>query len=695
MLGFTLAGCHPNGQRHPVSVMMTPGAAGAPKGPFDVFLRIAPDGKITVIVPASEMGQGSHTALAQILADEMDADWANISVEQAGGGVVYRNPLLGRVATGNSTSIRAWWMPLRKVGATARAMLASAAAARWGVPVSEVKAASGKLTYQDRILAFGEVATEASTQAVPDDPRLKEASQFTLIGKSAPRLEAASKVDGSARFGIDTQILDMIYAAVVNAPVFDSDKQHAKTEAVLKSPGVIAVVPVTGGLAVVADTYWHATQGLRALAATFSGGTSVDTKQIQRELEKALEKSGQAVTTRGGGEKALKGCKKLLEATYHCPFLDQAPLEPMNCTAHVTPEFCRVWVPTQAQDASAGAAAQASGHPEDKVEIHTTLLGGSFGRRFETDLVTQAVEVAKKVGKPVKLIWSREESMQHGFYRPMSVSRFRVGLDAQGFPVAWTNRLAGPSVLARALPTALIKEGDDTALTEGARDPGYALPNFAFAYCRVDTPVPVGFFRGVAHSHNAFYVESMIDEIAHAGGHSPLELRKHLLKGQARQLRVLDLVATKAKWTGRNQGLAIHRSCGTVVAYVVELSVHASKVKIHRVTAAVDCGTVVNANLVEAQIEGGVVFALTAAFKGKITVTGGKIDQSNFDDYPLVTMRESPPVDVFIVPSSDAPGGMEEPPVGPLAPAVANALFAATGRRIRSLPFKDAGFELA
>lgn len=688
LLGFVLPGC----EKPLPKITPQPISSKAETARFNAFVSISGEGKITLVVPSSEMGQGVHTGLAQILAEELDADWNRIEVVMARREDVYKHPQMGGMLTGGSNSVEGWYQPLRQAGATARAMLVAAAAKQWGAPVDACTTEAGAVVHLKKRLDYGALATAAAAQTPPSETALKDPKDFRLIGQPLPRLEVMDKCTGRAEFGIDVVREGMVYAAVTNGPVFGSKLAEHDENAAKAVAGVLAVVPVSGGVAVVADSYWQARLGLRALAPKFEAGpeAEVSSQTIEAQFRKDLAKEGGAVIKIGDAAKAMNGAAQKLEVLYQAPFLEHATMEPMNCTAHVTPEKTEIWAPTQVQDKCAAAVMAVTGQTIDQVVINTTLLGGGFGRRLEADYVTQATEVSKAVEKPVKLIWSREETTQHGFYRPASLCRFRIGLDKAGFPTAWQCRLVGPSRGVR-------EDGDDTSLTRGVRELPYEIPDFAFDFVVSHTPVPTGYWRSVSHSHTGFYLEGVMDEVAHAGGQDPLELRRRLLQKNPRHLAVLNLAAEKAGW-GKGQGvqgLAVHESFGSIVAEVVELSLEGKKVKVHRVTCAVDCGVAINPDMIAAQFEGGVVFGLTAAFYGKITLEYGAVKESNFHDYKLTTMRQAPEVEVHIVPSSEPPGGIGEPPVPPLAPALVNALFRAGAPRIRSLPLKDHGFTLA
>jgi len=673
----------------------------------NAWLRIGADDVVTLTVDKSEMGQGSQTGLAMILAEELEADWAKVRL-----GPVPENPAgwSRRMSTGGSTAIRTSWDPLRKAGATAREMLISAAAATWNVDRSTCHAEQGVVihTPTKRQLPYGKLAARAAQVPVPSDAPLKDPKDFRLLGTRAPRLDTPAKVDGSAVFGIDVTVPEMLIASIERCPVFGGMLKRydgAKAEAL---PGVRAVValepsPWTGrggawaagcaaGVAVVADTYWHAVQGRRALEIEWDEGeaATLGSDGIRAEFARLAEQAGVEARKTGDAEAALAAATQRVEAVYEVPFLHHATMEPMNCTAHVRANGCDVWAPTQNQTRAQEVAAELTGLSKDRVRVHTTFLGGGFGRRLEPDFVAEAVRVSQAVGAPVKVIWSREDDVQHGFYRPATYNKFTVGLDAAGAPVAWSHRIVAPPILLKFGP---LDKGIDRTLIDGAANLPYAIPNVLVDQVAMDLlPVPRGFWRSVGISQNAFVTECFFDEVAVAAKQDPFELRRQLLKDKPRHLRTLELAAQKAGWgsplaAGRGRGIAIAEWAPTVCAQVAEVSVSADgSVRVHRVVCAVDCGPTVNVGQIEAQLQGGIVYGLTAALYGEITIERGRVKQSNFTDYPMMHINEMPVVEVHVVPSDDKQGGIGEPSVGPIAPAVCNAIFAATGKRVRRLP---------
>jgi len=675
----------------------------------NAWLQIGTDGIVTLTVDKSEMGQGSQTGLAMMLAEELDADWATVRL-----GPVPENPAgwSRRMSTGGSTAIRTSWEPLRKAGAVAREMLISAAAATWGVERATCHAEQGAVihTPTKRRLPYGKLAARAAQLPHPEaaDVPLKDPKDFRLLGTRTPRLDTPAKVDGSAVFGIDVTVPGMLIASIERCPVFGGMLKRydsAKAEAL---PGVRAVVALepsawTGrvgawaagcaaGVAVVADTYWHAVQGRRALDIEWDEGeaAALGSDGIRAEFARLAEQAGVEARKDGDAAGALAGAAKRVEAVYEVPFLHHATMEPMNCTAHVRADGCDVWAPTQNQTRAQEVAAELTGLSKQRVRVHTTFLGGGFGRRLEPDFVSEAVRVSQAVGAPVKVIWSREDDVQHGFYRPATYNTFAAGLDAAGTPVAWTHRIVAPPILLKFGP---LDKGIDRTLIDGAANLPYAIPNVVVDQVAVDLlPIPRGFWRSVGISQNAFVTECFFDEVAVAAGKDPYELRRALLADKPRHLRTLELAAEQAGWgtplpAGRGRGIALAEWAPTTCAQVAEVSVTPDgNVRVHRVVCAVDCGPTVNVGQIEAQLQGGIVYGLTAALYGEITIERGRVKQSNFTDYPMLRLSEMPVVEVHVVPSSDKQGGIGEPSVGPIAPAVCNAIFAATGKRVRKLP---------
>lgn len=686
----------------------SPAAEGAAFAP-DAWIRVGVDDTVTVMVDRSEMGQGVSTALPMLVAEELDADWATVRYQFAPANQAYNNPLSLGQLTGGSTSIRAAWRPLREAAARARLMLIAAAAAQWGVPAERCSTENGAvLAPGGRRLRYGALATAAAAQPVPVRVTLKPAREFKLIGRPIPRLDLRDKVTGRAGFGIDALPPGVLTAVVARCPVFGGKLRSFDATAARAVPGVRQVVRIQHGVAVVAEGYWAAHRGREALKLEWDEGplATLDDAGISARLAELSSQEGHLARRVGLGAAAAADLS--VEAVYEVPYLAHATLEPMNCTADVRRDAVTLWVPTQYQTGprmlgggTRGTAARIAGVAMHAVTVHTTHLGGGFGRRAETDFVAEACRISKAVGGPVKLIWSREDDTRHDQYRPAARHLLRAGLGTDGAPIVWTHRIACPSIIAKFMPGWLprfathlagpLKGGVDANAIEGAAEIPYAIPNLEIRYVQADLGVPVGFWRSVGHSHTAFAVECFLDELAAAANSDPVDFRRRLLVGSPRHLGVLNLAAQRAGWgtpsaPGRFRGIAVHESFGSFVAQVAEVSVEGKTLRVHRVVCAIDCGQVVNPDTVKAQMEGGIVFGLTAALKGRISLAKGRVRQSNFHDYPLLTMREMPEIEVHLVENNWEPGGVGEPGTPPIAPAVANAVFAATGKRVRKLP---------
>ena len=662
----------------------------------NAWLRIAGDNTITVLVDKSEMGQGVYTALPMLVAEELEVPLAAVQVEAAPPGPEYVNTLIGVQITGGSTSVREGWDKLRAAGATARVMLVQAAASAWGVDPSECRVEAGRVLNADGdALTYGQVAEAASKLPVPKDVPLKTPDDFTLIGTPARRTDSAGKVDGTAQFGIDVRLPGMLYGALAQPPVLGGSlKSVGVVSTVEAMPGVRGVVPTSSGVVVVADHYWQARQALAALKIEWDAGpnAALDSRRITASLANAASPgSGIAVRSDGDAAAALKAGHRVLRATYRLPLLAHATLEPMNCTADVRADGCDVHVGTQWQDAAQATAAKAAGLEPAQVRIHTTLLGGGFGRRLELDFIPAAVEASKAVGKPVQVIWSREEDMTHDAYRPPAHHQAAGALDGEGGLVAWQLHLVSPSVTARMFPSAVADpKVADAFAVEAAQNYPYDVPNVAVDYRQQEIGINVGYWRSVSHALNCFTAESFMDELAHAAKKDPYEFRRALLGKQPRFRRALEETAAMAGWgeapAGRYQGIALMEGYGTYLAQVAEVSVDGGRLKVHRICCAVDCGRMVNPAIVESQIESGIVFGLTAALWGEITLESGRVRQANFDSYRLLRLNEMPAIEVKLLESAEAPGGVGEPSTALVAPAVCNAIYAATGRRLRELP---------
>jgi isoquinoline 1-oxidoreductase beta subunit len=663
------------------------------------WLRIDRDGVVTIINSVPEMGQGSMTTMPMIVADELDADWDKIRVESAPADPSrYANPVTRQQSYGGSRGVRDHLELWRKAGAAARQMLREAAAKEWGVPPDEVTTEPGVVIHRatGRRLGYGQLVDKAQALPVPQNPPLKTKDEFRYIGKARPRIDVPDKVNGKAIYGFDVKVPGMLVASIEKCPVVAGGKVKTFDATAAKAiPGVKHVVQVTSGVAVVADSFWSALQGRKALKVEWDEGpiAQVSTPRIDKEYETAAQNAGQVARNDGDHEKALQGGGKTLESIYQVPFLEHACMEPMNATAHVTSDSCTMWIPTQNPGGSRETAARLTGLPVESVTINTTFLGGGFGRRGERDFVVDAVEVAKAIGGgPVKVMWTREDDLTHSFYRPSTYNVFRAALDAQGKPVAWFTRVVGPGILVQ---KGIAPAGSvDGAAMAALRDLPYDIPNVRIEWVNKDLGVPLGFWRSVGSSQNGFIVESFIDELAHLAGQDPYEYRRALLGKSPRHKAVLELAATKANWgsplsTGHGRGIAVCFSYGSYAAHVAEVSVaEDGSVRVHKVVCAIDCGIAVNPDQVAAQMEGGFIYALTAALYGKITLDKGRVEQTNFHTYPMLRIAETPVIETHILDSGQPPGGLGEPGVPTVAPAVCNAIFAVTGKRIRRLPIQ-------
>lgn len=677
------------------------GARAATKGTeVNAWIVIQPDDTVILRVARSEMGQGTFTGAPMLIAEELECDWAKVKAEFAPlAEHIRRNRIWRSTSTGGSRSIRESQSYLREAGAAAREMLVAAAAATWGVPASECRASKGVVAHgaSGRTARFGELAEAAAKLAPPASVKLKDPKDWTLIGKPTRRLDIADKVMGKPVYAIDVRVPDMLHAAIRHCPTFGGSLKSHDEAAIRGMKGVVRVVAEKGWVAVVADSYWRAEQALAKMKIEWDRGpnAAVTSDTIRAFLKAGLDAPEAAVGTNSGDVAAALAKGKPIVAEYEAPFLNHATMEPMTATAHVTADRVEVWAPTQNAEATAAAASAASGLPLAKVEVHRTMLGGGFGRRgaFQ-DWASEAVIIAKAAGRPVKLIWSREEDMRQGRYRPVSMVRHRATLGADGMPEAWWVRVAGHSILNTVFPDR-ARGGLDMHFLSGF-DPEefrYAIPNFKLDYAMRNTHVPVGFWRAVNHTQNAFFRECFVDEMAHAAGQDPYRYRRKLLAGEKgrRDLGVLDAAAAKAGWDrpppeGVFRGIAVMNSYGSHCAHVVEIAMRDGEARVRRVVSAIDPGYAVNPATIETQTESCVVYALTAALYGEITIKDGAVEQGNFHDYPMLKIDRMPTVETVIVPSGGFWGGVGEPALPPLAPALANAIFAATGKRIRSLP---------
>ncbi len=670
----------------------------------DICLRITPDGTVTVYAGKSEMGQGVFTGLAMIVAGELDADWAKMRCEVSFAGLEFKDPVWQSQTTGGSTSVRHMALPLRLAGAAARQMLVKAASNLWGAPEKECITEKGRVLHpgSGRQLGYGRLCGAASGLKIPKKLKLRDKNESKLgqweKQKPLPPLDTAAKASGKAIFGTDVFVFseekNMLLAAVERSPAYGARPVSFNGGEALKVPGVRDVFPVSSGVAICADTIWALLEGRKALKIDWSPGThpGLDQRSLEALFLERLDAKGVRTAVRGNAASALERAAKKIAATYFLPYLAHAPLEPMCCAARLQEKEkrCDIWTSTQNQSAVIEAASGVTGLGPERIFVHTTFLGGGFGRRLEADYAREAVEIAKKTGRPVKLFWTRTDDLRNDFYRPGSVSKIEGALDGEGRLTAWAHKIAVPSVLG-------YKSGTDPLAVEGVVDMDYEVPNLLVDFSRVDTPIPVGFWRSVGHSHNAFAVECFIDELAHAAGADPLEFRLGLLERHPRTANVLRVAAEKAGWgkkrkgkKGSGMGIAQHFSFGSYVAMVAEVSAGKGKetFAVQKIVCAVDCGQAVSRALIEAQITGGALFGLSAALKEEVVFAHGGVKAAGFRDYPILRMSESPEVEVHVMESGEASGGIGEVAVPPVAPAVANALFNATGRRVRRLPLR-------
>jgi isoquinoline 1-oxidoreductase beta subunit len=683
----------------PKAAAQTTTKAGAPMA-INAFIRIGTDDFVTIIANHSEMGQGVYTSLPMLVAEELEIDLSKVRVEAAPVDPAYNHTEWGRQGTGGSTSVSSEWERLRKVGATAREMLIAAAADLWKVDKATCRAENGAvIDATGKKATYGQLAERAAKMPVPQQVQLKDSSKFKIIGKPVKRLDTPEKTNGKGIFGIDVEIPGMLIALVARPPVFGGKLKSVKANKAEAVPGVQGVVQVPSGVAVVATGFWSAKRGRDALEIEWDEGPNaqLSTEALFEQYANLAKTPGAIARKKGDPRQALPKTAKQISAEYKVPYLAHATMEPLNCVVDFRPDSCEIWTGTQFQTADRDQAARVAGLKPEQVQIHTTLLGGGFGRRAnpQSDFVVQSVEVAKAVKKPVKVMWTREDDMKAGYYRPLWYDRISGGLDADRKLVAWHHTIVGQSIMAGSpFEEFMIKDGVDETSVEGAGDNPYDIPNILVDLHSPKIGVPVQWWRSVGHSHTAFVVESFMDELAHAAGKDPFDFRRDLLTNQPRHKAVLELTAQKAGWgtplvEGHGRGIALHKSFGSFVAQVAEISVtDQGKVEVHRVVCGIDCGQVVNPNTVEAQMESGIVFGLTAALRGEITLKNGRVQQSNFNNYPLLTLSEMPKVEVHIIQSQEPPSGVGEPGVPPIAPAIGNAIFAATGKRIRSLPIR-------
>jgi isoquinoline 1-oxidoreductase subunit beta len=674
-----------------------PATAAVPAS-LNAWMLISPNDDVTIVIDKSEMGQGILTALCMMAAEELDCDWKKIHTEFAPASKEYFNPAFGMQGTGGSSSVRSSWDPMRKAGAAAHDMLLQAAAAQWKVDKSACRTENGVI-YHDaskRKLTYGSVAEAASKLPVPQDAPLKDPKQYRIVGKPTKRLDTPDKVNGRAEFGIDVRRPEMVYAVVARCPVFGGKVASFDATKAKAVPGVKNVVEISRGVAVIADNTWSAMQGRRALDVKWDEGpnAAASSASISQLFADQMSKPGAEARKEGDAASALIGAKQNIFAVYEAPYLAHATMEPINCTADVRADRVDVWAPTQFQTVAQGTAAKICGLKPENAFIHTTYLGGGFGRKAGADFIIEAVEISKAIGKPVKLTWSREDDTQHDYYRPASYAKMAGGLDPDGWPVAWTTRIACSSIMEAWFPGSTKNNLDSTSV-EGVANLPYAIPNIQVDYVRTEPGIPVGFWRSVGASQNGFFSECFMDELAAGGKKDPYEFRRHLLNKSQRQLGVLELVAEKAGWdkplpAGRYRGIAVLEAFQSFAAQVVEISVDrkARSVKVHRVVCAVDVGRVVNPANIVMQAESAIVYGLSSALYGEITIEGGRVKQTNFNNYPVLRLDAMPVIETYIVPSEEKPTGAGELAVPPVVPALCNAIFTATGKRIRRLPIR-------
>ncbi|HEY0844580.1 MAG TPA: xanthine dehydrogenase family protein molybdopterin-binding subunit [Noviherbaspirillum sp.] len=687
----------------------------------NAWLRITPDNRIVFTLDRVEMGQGTMTSHATLIAEELEVSPSKIEVAFADGrGGDFNNPKFGIQLTGGSTSVSSSWEPLRRAGASAREMLRAAAAKRLGVPVSEVTATDGLLHHRasKRSLSYGEVCLDAAKERAPQ-VQLKDPAHFRYIGKPQKRLDTHQKVMGTAKFGIDVSVPGMVNAYIVRSPVIGSRLKGFDDSEARKQPGVIATVRLPHGVAIVAQHWYQAKKAAGLLKADWDAGMHATTNsaQIMAKYRELTRSDGKKVRADGNPDAGFAQSAHIVEATYDAPYLAHATMEPQNCVAHVREDSCEIWAPTQWPQLAREVAARLTGLSHAQIQVNQTFVGGGFGRRIRQDYVEDAVLVSAAVKRPVKVIWTREDDMKHDFYRPAAASYFKAGLDGRGEVTAYFARVVTQSIVSasaqdfvstmaptwvphglKRMTASMASDAykgilPDETTVEGTATFAYAFPNHRVEYVNQDPGVPIGFWRSVGHSFNAFMAESFVDELAHAAKQDPYQFRRKLLKDAPRLLRVLDLAAEKAGWgqplpAGVHRGIAIAESFSSVVAQVAEISLVDKQIVVRRIVAAVDCGMVVNPDIVRAQVESAVIFGLSAALKGQITIENGQVQQSNFHDYEVVRIQETPLIETHVVPSADAPTGIGEPGLPPLAPAVANAVFAASGKRLRSLPLR-------
>jgi isoquinoline 1-oxidoreductase beta subunit len=691
VIGFYLPGAH--------KLAHAQDAAAKPATPPNAFLKIAKDGSVTIQVKHLEFGQGVMTSLPMLVAEELGCDWSKVRAELAPAAPVYAHTSFGMQMTGGSSSVVNSWEQMRTVGAMARTMLISAAAAKWKIDASKCRAENGfVLGPGGKKVSFGEVADAAAQLPTPAKVDLKPAKDFKIIGKPTRRIDALPKTNGTAKFGLDLtakQIPNLHTAVVKHAPVFGARVRSFNADKVQGIPGVTHIVQTANGVAVVGKSFWAAKKGRDALVVEWNAdaGVKVSTADLQKSYREMAKTTG--MVARPGNVDALAGAAKTITAEYEFPYLAHAPMEPLNCTVKIEGDSCEIWAGTQFQTVDQGAAARVAGLKPEQVKVNTMLAGGGFGRRANptSDYIVEAVEIAKQAKVPVKTVWTREDDIKGGYYRPMYVHRVTAGLDAAGKIAAWDHVIVGQSIVAGTpFEAFIVKNGIDATSVEGVADTPYDIPNMRASLHSPKTGVPVLWWRSVGHTHTAFAMECMMDDLAKAAGKDPVEFRRQYLGKDARVLKVLNTAAEKAGWgsalpAGRARGIAVHESFGTVCAHVAEVSIENGAIKVHRVVSAIDVGLAVNPLTITAQVESATAYGLSAALYGKVTLKDGEVEQSNFHDYPVLRLDSMPKMEVHILQGGTAPTGVGEPGTPPIAPAISNALFALTGKRLRTLPF--------
>jgi isoquinoline 1-oxidoreductase beta subunit len=699
VLGFSLPAASQVTATTAKSVIGGDGDESPKDGVFEpnAFIQIDSSGKVTLVIPKVEMGQGIYTAIAMLIAEELEVPLGSVTLDHAPPNEkLFTDPLVGGQLTGGSTSIRYAWEPMRKAGATARVLLISAAAQQFQVNPASCHAKRGEVVHaaSGRRIGYGQLVDRAAKLPAPTIVTLKDPKDFKLIGTTAKRLDSPEKIDGTAQFGLDVRVPDMVYAAIVNSPVFGGTLASVDDTNARKIPGVRQVVKIDNAVAVIGDHTWAAKRGAAALNITWNEGRSAaySTDKVIQELVNASKRTGAVARKDGDVTKGFNDAKTRIDAVYQQPFLAHATMEPLNCTVSVRADGCDIWVGTQVPTRAVDTAVKITGLPANKIRVHNHLLGGGFGRRLETDFIGQALKVGKQVGAPVKVTWTREEDVQHDMYRPYYYDTISAGLDVNGHPIAWQHRIVGSSIIARFAPPA-FKNGLDPDAVEVASDLPYDVPNQLVDYVRQEPmDIPTAFWRGVGAARSTFVVESFIDELAVQAKVDPVKYRSDLLSKTPRAKNVLKVATQAASWgsalpRGQGRGVSVMHAFGSFFSVVVDVTVNSDgEVGVDRVICAVDCGMVVNPNTVEAQIEGGIIFGITAALYSEITIKDGRVEQSNFTDYRMLRIDQTPKIEVHIVKSTEAPGGIGEPGTAALVPALTNAIFAATGKRLRRLP---------